>query len=173
MVVEYRRTHRQGVARDGDGGGGYTKQFWGNVMRLGGGSLTSFGVYLVVKGALKNHRFHKQYRDDYSPPGVQPAAPMSLGTARALRKKISGIAMVGTGSALQVAGLILLNNGNKYSTDRIIGQAALLAGTGLAVPGTFLWIKGAREQRVYRDYPSIHSSLSLYLAPMPTLCYRF
>jgi hypothetical protein len=174
-VIEYTRAHpSHGLHPDGDGGGGHTIQFWGHMMQLGGGSLSSLGIYLVVRGAVKRHRFNKQYRDDYSPMYVQPAAPMSIGSARALRIKSSGIAMVGMGAALQIGGTILYIRDENHGTDKLLGKAAFLAGTGLAVPGTLLWIKGARQQDTYKDYPSMRSSsLSFYLSPMPALRYRF
>jgi len=175
-VIEYQHSHPQrGLHPDGDGGGGYTIQFWGHMMQLGGASLTSLGVYLEIRGAVKRHRFNKQYKDDYSPMSVQPAPPMSVGSVRALRSKVSGIAMVGMGAALQITGTILYINGGDGSMDKLLGKAAFFAGTGLAVPGTLLWIKGARRQATYKDYPSIapRASLGLRFGPMPSLCYRF
>jgi len=128
-----------------------------------------------------------------SPLYIQRTAPvevMASGKEKALRKKVIGMSMVGMGVTLQVAGVLMFKSGydeaqaakanhrpgeKYYDGDgkQYLGVFMCLGGFGVAIPGTILWIKGAHSQKLYKDYPSMTSSLTFRPGINPSLCYRF
>jgi len=129
-----------------------------------------------------------------SPLYMSPAVPtmvMGSGKEHATRKKAIGISMVCLGVALQVGGALVLKKwhddaqeiernhrpGEKYYTNdglAFLGVVGVLGGFRVAIPGTVIWIKGARMQKLYKGYPSMpQSSLSFQLGVNPSVCYRF
>jgi hypothetical protein len=95
----------------------------------------------------------------------------------ASRQKVAGITMVTLGGAMQIGGLIVLVDGANHvnpdnsqgETEMLLGMVMFAGGTAVAVPGVFLWVKGAQKYK--RALAS--QSVRLNFSPMPSLRYRF
>lgn len=100
-----------------------------------------------------------------------------------------GVRMVAFGGALQVAGVILVEvgrnesrnynqrnpgvrhpNNNSGDLKMFAGVALVAAGTGVAIPGMVIWIRGAQKMKRAME---LEQSVRLNISPMPSLIYRF
>ena len=97
---------------------------------------------------------------------------------KAGRQKIAGITMVALGGALQIGGIVAMAKGvndanpenSKGEVEIFLGVAMFAAGTGVAVPGVFLWVKGAKK---YKRALESQQGVRLNFSPMPSLSYQF